>query len=571
MEMKQSHRRVLSALLALVLLVGLLPLGTLAEETKTPVGSVTVIVENNTALPAPNGGYGTWDTDATQWSGELVNTTVPLYADSTTMTCIGEALAGHSVTGLESGYISEIDGLKDGWMGTLNDWFTALSFDQYTVANGTLRDGDEIRMMYTVTWGADVGSVYNSSDKKLSALAVTGGTLNPTFAGAKNAYELVIGDVESARVTLTPTAANKNFLVGIFNGTVTLDQAKALGENTWYTGDNLLSRGKAFGVEPGDVITLVVGAPNWPSMSNGIYGCNAENVDPQVYTLTVKQTATDTSASFNAFFAGLKDIATVENDETYPMAVDDTENALVSTNGGVGSSVSGITLTFLKTAKLSFLYKASSEKNFDFLKLTHNDTVLNDGYSTKANFSDAMTEYKTYTLEAAAGDTLRLEYYKDNSGDENDDCVWLKDFTAALPNQVVFHANDGTETTATQGIFGTGNLTENTFTRAGYRFDGWATTTNGTVTYADKAEVDLSKGNMDLYAVWTKVWNVTFPHMPEGTTITVSQGDTELAGEEGPGFSPTAPIPTPPSASAIRRLRQAPSPSVGQTWRLPIP
>ena len=540
MEMKQSHRRILSALLALVLLVGLLPLGTLAGETgeKTQVGSVTVIVENNTALPAPGGGYGTWDSDATQWSGERVNTTVPLYADSTAMTCIGAALEGHTVTGLDSGYISEIDGLKNGWMGTLNDWFTAEGFGAYTVANGMLRDGDEIRVMYTVTYGPDVGSVYNSSDKKLSALAVTGGTLNPTFAGAKNAYELVIGDVDSAQVSLTPTAANKNFLVGIFKGAVTLDQAKALGANTWYTGENLLSRGKTFTVEPGDVITLVVGAPNWPSMSNGEYGCYAENVDPQVYTLTVTQTATDNSASFNAFFTGLKDIATVENDETYPMEVDEAENALVSTNGGVSSSVSGITLTFLKTAKLSFQYKASSEIRADFLKLTHNDTVLNSGYSDKANFSGAMTEYKTYTLEVAAGDTLRLEYYKDIRDDANDDRVWVKDFTAALPHQVVFHANDGTETTATQGIFGTGNLTANTFTRAGYRFDGWATTADGAVAYADKGEVDLSKGDMDLYAVWTKVWNVTFPKMPAGTAITVSQGDAELAGDEGTWILP---------------------------------
>ena len=34
-----------------------------------------------------------------------------------------------------------------GWMGTLNDWFTDEAFTAYTVANGKLADGDEIRIV----------------------------------------------------------------------------------------------------------------------------------------------------------------------------------------------------------------------------------------------------------------------------------------------------------------------------------------------------------------------------------------------------------------------------------------
>ena len=56
------------------------------------------------------------------------------------------------------GYISEINGVAEkrngeysGWMGTLNDWFTNYGFDQYTTTDGTLQDGDEIRVMYTST------------------------------------------------------------------------------------------------------------------------------------------------------------------------------------------------------------------------------------------------------------------------------------------------------------------------------------------------------------------------------------------------------------------------------------
>lgn len=41
----------------------------------------------------------------------------------------------------------------------------------------------------------------------------------------------------------------------------------------------------------------------------------------------------------------------------------------------------------------------------------------------------------------------------------------------------------------------------NTFTRAGYTFAGWATSSGGSVVYADKASITLVE-NTTLYAVW---------------------------------------------------------------------
>lgn len=166
-------KRLICLLLALFILAGLLPTNAIALEVaeapsaeRTPVGKVQVVVENTTASPAAGGGYGTWESGAEQWSGERIHKTVGLYADSTMMSCIEEALEGHSVTGVESDYISAIDGLKAdgsaGWMGTLNGWFTALGFTAYTYANGQLRDGDVIRLSYTCTGGSDISSLYNT-------------------------------------------------------------------------------------------------------------------------------------------------------------------------------------------------------------------------------------------------------------------------------------------------------------------------------------------------------------------------------------------------------------------------
>lgn len=533
-------KRIISLLLVLCMLLGVLPTNVLAVEGQdTSLGKVRVIVENTTALPAPNGGYGTWETGATQWSGVHIDTQVDLTATSTALTCLNTALEGHTSDVSSTGYIKAIDGLKCddanynvGWMYTLNDWFTYDLMPNYTAAAGNLRDGDVIRVMYTIRGGSDLGGDYSSTDKKLASLTVDGLALKPSFSGATASYELALGEAASAEITLNAAAANKNYLVGVFKGEMTVAQAKALGANTWYNHSSLLRLGKRMTVEAGDVISIVVGAPNWDSMCNGEYGCNAENVDPCVYTLRVVKTASDTDAPLNAFFTGLSGVATVANDETYPMRVDGTENALVSTNAGVGNSESGITLTFLKTAEFSFSFKASSESNFDYLKITHNDTALNSAYADKVKYSGAMTEYATDTIKVEAGDTLRLAYCKDSSGDKNSDCVWLKDFAAVLPNKVVFHANDGTDTTAEQGVFGTAALNANTFTREGYRFDGWATTADGEVAYADGASITLSGADVNLYAVWTKVWNVTFPNMPTGAAVTVKQNGTVLEPSE---------------------------------------
>ena len=45
-------------------------------------------------------------------------------------------------------------------------------------------------------------------------------------------------------------------------------------------------------------------------------------------------------------------------------------------------------------------------------------------------------------------------YKKDSSGDKFDDCVYLRNFSAGEALVVTFHANNGTEDTATQKIFG---------------------------------------------------------------------------------------------------------------------
>lgn len=534
-------KRLMCLFLTLVMLFGLMPMGVFADEEggdelSEPIGKVRVIVENNTC---DEGTANCWAEDAEFWDGTLIDKKVDLYEGDKPTDCIVRALGdSYSITGADSGYITEINGLQadtvtyyGGWMVTLNDWFTNETIDNYT-----LEDGDELNAVYTMNWGADVGSISSDTTKTLKALSITGdGELTKSFSSGVKSYELALGEgVEEGTIKIAPTAYNKNFQVRIYKST-----GSGNGFDPTKAGD--YKRNQEFDVSVGDVILIVVGYSEgedgtyWPSMNNGTYG-GAEEVDGQVYSISIVETETVSAedTAFNGFFTALDGIATVTNGDgegntTLPFEVTEDETALVSTNEGIGYSCSLITLSFSKKAKLSFEYKTSSESKYDFLRITRGVEVLNGDYSAKADYSGEMTEFKTYSVIVNAGQALKLEYYKDSSGNAGDDCVWLKGFTATLPNTVTFHANyEGADPeTAEQGIFGTDTLEGNDFERDGYRFAGWAESENGDVVYEDGDEITLTT-DKELYAVWTKVWEVTFPSMPDGAEITVKQDGTTV-------------------------------------------
>lgn len=145
----------------------------------TLAGMAHVIVENTT-FPTTKGAA---------WDGTLVDTWLELKADSPMMNCIFTALGDVYPIVESKGYISSINGLAQmaggpasGWMGTLNDWFTNFGFSNFTVANGVLHAGDEIRVMYTRT-AEDLGGSFGSMDTRLKALKFSTGKLTPTFSG----------------------------------------------------------------------------------------------------------------------------------------------------------------------------------------------------------------------------------------------------------------------------------------------------------------------------------------------------------------------------------------------------
>lgn len=192
------------------------------------------------------------------------------------------------------------------------------------------------------------------------------------------------------------------------------------------------------------------------------------------------------------------------------------KTVLVSGNKGMSSSSSTLQLTMKDTVNLSFEYKVSTEENYDKLTISHGSTKLVNGVS-------GLTDWTRLDIDAKQGDVISIVYKKDSSGNKNDDCVYLRNFTCGTPVVVTFHANGGTGDDYTQNIYGgKDTLTANKFTKSGKVFAGWATEAGGTVVYDDGAEITV-KNDTDLYAVWGDAYTVRFVN--DGKTT----GTTDVA------------------------------------------
>ena len=214
------------------------------------------------------------------WTGTLVAEWVDIDEDSTMMSCVVKALGNHGyvAVGAENNYISSINGLGEfgggsgsGWMGTLNDWFTNLGFGEFSVANGTLKAGDRISVLYTQTLGSDIGgAVEGNTDTSLKALSATNGTLAPAFDKETTSYLLTM-DEGKHTVTLNYTANNKAFQVRTYLNRYTPSS------------DDYYACGETISVKEGDIIYVSCGDPAWPSMA----GNDALKIIPHVYEITV--------------------------------------------------------------------------------------------------------------------------------------------------------------------------------------------------------------------------------------------------------------------------------------------
>lgn len=261
--MKNKLKKSVSALLSLMCVVSILSIAITANAADEQ--KVRVTVKNDT-YSADNGAV---------WDGVLLDEWVNLSSDSTMQSVVEDALNNNSIefSFNDWGYLSAVNGLAEyayngsgGWMMTLNDWFTTQAATNYTVENDGLQNGDEINVLYSLSWGADVGSLWGDLNTQLSSLKVSDGTLDKEFEPSVTDYTLYI-DSDCDGIVVTPEAFNKNYQVRTY-------------VNEYKPEENGVKRSAKLNVAAGDTIYIGVGNPAWPTMNDA--------AEETVYTLCVK-------------------------------------------------------------------------------------------------------------------------------------------------------------------------------------------------------------------------------------------------------------------------------------------
>ena len=113
-----------------------------------------------------------------------------------------------------------------------------------------------------------------------------------------------------------------------------------------------------------------------------------------------------------------------------------------------------------------------------------------------------------------------------------------------VTHTVTFHANGGSGIMAPQTIAEntSANLNVNTFTYSDHSFAGWATTSGGTVSYADGAGYSMGNSDADLYAVWNESHGISVDTdiEVEGDITIKADDSVEIAKGNSADFSLTS-------------------------------
>lgn len=430
-------KRIVSLFLALVMALSLIPTtvwAEVAEGSESSLGSVHVIVENTTYT----------DVQYDEMKGTLVDTDVTLTADATMMSCIDSALSavGYTAVGADKGYISEItkgdaalgqfDGSQgSGWMGTLNDWFTNRGFTEFTVADGKLADGDQIRVMFTLNGGADIGGSWTTmNDTSLTALSFSAGKLAPEFDKDTTSYTLELTEgVE--QVTVAASAANKQNQVYL-----------SVGETSY-------RRTASIPVADGTVLTIRCGDAQEASGE----GENATPaVTPTTYTVTmiaphapVVTTAEVTirSQAAGAYLHGFAEKQTVASDLAEKYDFTDEVDGVSALDVLVRAHELTFGDAFTKeTAKDYLVVDGSTVKKLFCMETTANGFAVNQGYPNDGTASPYGGYNGTMITNTKVNDGDVLDFYvmEDGSG-YSDYYTWLEN----VPDTMV----DGDKVTVT--------------------------------------------------------------------------------------------------------------------------
>ena len=359
-------------------------------ELGNEVGKVKVIVENFTANPSKVFAQG-WYT---------------LQQDDTMMTLILKALDSEGYTwegtggtkgGAKDYTITYLASITDkngntlgefsttqgsGWMATLNDWFVNLGLQEFGASKSgfcKVENGDEIHAMFTENYGTDIGGSWGDSDTSLKSLTISGGTLVPTFNGSQLEYKLVV-PAGGSTITVTPTAANKNYMVRTFLNQYNVDS-------------DCYKRTESFKVKEGDVIYIGVGDRRWPSMNNN----SGYEIDYTGTKYTIQVVSGSDATAVKEMIARIKEV-TYGNYRAQKSDVEDARSAYNALTSEAKKDVTAAELKKLTDAEAQIkLYSEIDDVKAKFaaLKESSSESAARDAYNAYKKLSTEQQKYIT--------------------------------------------------------------------------------------------------------------------------------------------------------------------------------
>lgn len=195
-------------------------------------------------------------------------------------------------------------------------------------------------------------------------------------------------------------------------------------------------------------------------------------------------------------------LSTADKTTTWNTGNNGTSVAVFNKDGSklYGDTHAILTFTFKKNCNFWFkhLFSIGNRSPYSYAELRLNGNAIAKGTSSNKLASP-------YNVDVKAGDIFEIDFYSEE--DFMTPCAMtLKNIRCTDPVSsdvtVTFDANGGEGTMDAQTLTGgKGTLTPNAFTKAGFRFAGWALLPAGEKVYNDGAAVELT-ADTTLYALW---------------------------------------------------------------------
>ena len=166
----------------------------------------------------------------------------------------------------------------------------------------------------------------------------------------------------------------------------------------------------------------------------------------------------------------------------------------------------------IKDINVDFTYNYQNKAGSGYLagQFT-NQTSDNQGHFTNSITRDFGFDNRNGTSQATKYWSLLLTHVVGSGGAVSDSFEWAgfqsisESWATYYYKYVSFNANGGSGSMSQQTVENSANLKANAFSRTGYTFDGWATSSTGGKAYNNQATITAtssSKGPVTLYARW---------------------------------------------------------------------